>query len=41
MADFAVWAAACETALWPVETIALAYQASRQVIIENVIEVTA
>jgi hypothetical protein len=38
MADFALWAAACETALWPVGTVALAYQANRQVIIENVIE---
>lgn len=30
MADFAFWAAACETALWPAGTVARAYSANRQ-----------
>jgi len=38
MADFALWAAACETALWPAGIIARAYGANRQAIIESVIE---
>src|SRR5262245_48062837 len=38
MADFALWAAACETALWPAGTIARAYAANRQAAIEGVIE---
>ena len=38
MADFALWAAACETALWPVGTFARAYAANRQAAIENIIE---
>jgi hypothetical protein len=38
MADFALWAAACETALWPAGTIARAYRANRQAILESVIE---
>jgi hypothetical protein len=25
MADFALWAAACETAMWPIETFEAAY----------------
>jgi hypothetical protein len=37
MADFALWAAACETALWPAGTIARAYLANRQAILESVI----
>jgi hypothetical protein len=38
MADFALWTAACETALWPAGTIARAYRANRKAIIESVIE---
>jgi hypothetical protein len=38
MADFALWAAACETALWPAGIIARAYRANRQTIIEGIIE---
>ena len=30
MADFALWAAACETALWPAGTFACAYAANRR-----------
>jgi hypothetical protein len=38
MADFAVWAAACETALWPAGTFARAYAANRRTAIEGMIE---
>jgi hypothetical protein len=38
MADFALWAAACETALWPAGTFARAYAANRRAAIESVIE---
>jgi hypothetical protein len=38
MADFAFWAAACETALWPVGTFSLAYAANRRAAIEDAIE---
>ena len=38
MADFAFWAAACETALWPAGTVARAYSANRRGAIESVIE---
>src|SRR6266478_4426299 len=38
MADFALWAAACETALWPVGTFARAYAANRRIAIEGMIE---
>jgi hypothetical protein len=38
MADFALWAAACETALWPASTFARAYAANRSAAIESVIE---
>jgi hypothetical protein len=38
MADFALWAAACETALWPAETIARAYAANRRATIECFID---
>ena len=38
MADFALWAAACETALWPPGTFASAYQANRRAAIESIIE---
>jgi len=37
MADFALWSAACETALWPAGTIARAYRANRRAILESVI----
>jgi hypothetical protein len=38
MADFALWAAACETALWPGGTFARAYTSNRRTAIESVIE---
>ena len=38
MADFALWTAACESALWPTGTVARAYRANRQAIVESVIE---
>jgi hypothetical protein len=38
MADFALWAAACETALWPAGTFASAYAANRRTAIESIIE---
>ena len=38
MADFALWATACETALWPAGAFARAYAANRRVAIENIIE---
>jgi hypothetical protein len=38
MADFALWATACETALWPAGTFARAYVANRRAAIESVIE---
>jgi hypothetical protein len=38
MADFAIWAAACEPALWPAGTFARAYAANRRAAIESVIE---
>jgi hypothetical protein len=38
MADFALWAAACETALWPANTFARVYAANRSAAIESVIE---
>jgi hypothetical protein len=34
MADFALWATACETALWPAGTFARAYDANRQAAVE-------
>jgi len=34
MADFALWSAACETALWPAGTVARANRANRQTILE-------
>jgi hypothetical protein len=39
MADFALWAAACETAFWPADTFARAYQANRRAAIEDLIDV--
>src|SRR3974390_2283279 len=38
MADFALWATACEPALWPVGTFARAYAANRRAALENIIE---
>ena len=38
MADFALWATACETAFWPAGTFTLAYQANRRAAIESVID---
>src|SRR5262245_10635287 len=38
MADFALWATACETALWPAGTVARAYAANRRAAIESIIE---
>jgi len=38
MADFAIWATACETALWPAGTFARAYGANRRTAVEGMIE---
>jgi hypothetical protein len=38
MADFAVWIAACETALWPAGTFAHAYAANRASAVEETLE---
>jgi hypothetical protein len=38
MADFALWAVACETAFWPPGTFLRAYNANRRAAIEGVIE---
>ena len=38
MADFALWAAACETGLWPAGTLTRAYTANRRAAIEGIIE---
>ena len=38
MADFALWAAACETAFWPAGTFARTYAANRRAAIESIIE---
>jgi len=38
MADFALWATACETALWPAGTFARAYAENRRAEIESIIE---
>jgi len=38
MADFALWATACETALWPAGTFARAYAANRRAAIDSIIE---
>jgi hypothetical protein len=37
MADFALWATACETAFWPAGTFLRAYEANRRAAIETVI----
>ena len=38
MADFTLWATACETALWPAGTFARAYAANRTASIEGIID---
>jgi hypothetical protein len=38
MADFALWATACETTLWPAGTFAQAYAANRRAAIESIVE---
>src|SRR5262245_37598777 len=38
MADFALWATACEAALWPAGTFARTYAANRRAAIEDMIE---
>jgi hypothetical protein len=38
MADFALWATACETPLWPAGTFGRAYEANRRAAIEYVID---
>jgi hypothetical protein len=38
MADFALWATACETAFWPRGTFLRVYDANRRAVIEGVIE---
>jgi len=38
MADFALWATACETALWPAGTFLRAYEANRRAAIEAIVE---
>ena len=38
MADFALWAAACETAFWPAGTFENAYWENRTAAIENVLD---
>src|SRR5947209_8624460 len=39
MADFALWATACETGLWPAGTFTRAYIANRKAAIEGIIDV--
>jgi hypothetical protein len=38
MADFALWATACETALWPAGTFSQAYAANRSAAIEGIMD---
>jgi hypothetical protein len=38
MADFTLWASACETAFWPAGTFARVYEANRQAAIESMID---
>src|SRR5690349_9154125 len=38
MADFAIWASACETAFWPGGTFMRAYEANRRAAIAGVID---
>jgi hypothetical protein len=39
MADFAVWATACETSLWPAGTFTRAYTANRKTAIEGMVDI--
>src|SRR5262249_14406884 len=41
MADFALWATACETAFWPAGPFARAYQTNRRAAVEDLIEPVA
>jgi hypothetical protein len=41
MADFALWATACETALWPAGTFWSAYSGNRQGAVDNVLDADA
>ncbi|MGA7451637.1 MAG: hypothetical protein WBW73_10290 [Rhodoplanes sp.] len=38
MADFAIWATACETALWPSGAFARAYEANQRAAVEGIID---
>jgi hypothetical protein len=38
MADFALWATACEQAFWPAGTFALAYEANRRSAVDDVVD---
>jgi hypothetical protein len=38
MADFALWATACETALWPAGTLSCAYKANRKAAFEAIMD---
>jgi hypothetical protein len=38
MADFALWATGCESALWPISTFSHAYAANRKAAIEGIID---
>ena len=38
MADFALWATACETALWPAGTFLSAYSGNRDAAVEDVVD---
>jgi hypothetical protein len=38
MADFTLWATACETPLWPAGTFARAYEANRRAAAESMID---
>src|SRR5262245_17118093 len=38
MADFAIWATACETAFWPSGTFARCYETNRRASIEDVVD---
>ena len=38
MADFALWATACETAIWPAGTFARCYESNRKAAIEDIVD---
>ena len=38
MADFALWATACEMAIWPAGTFARCYESNRKAAIEDVVD---